>query len=47
MIDTEVGVMDTEVDVRDTEVIVMDTGEAIKQEQAELTALGLPAQFPR
>jgi hypothetical protein len=39
--------MDTEVRVADTEVGVIDTGEAIKHEQAELTALGLPAQFPR
>jgi hypothetical protein len=39
--------MDTEVRVVDTGVGVIDAGEAIKHEQAELTALGLPAQFPR
>ena len=52
-VDTEVGVadtevvIDTEVGVFDAEVGVIDSGEAIKHEQAELTALGLPAQSPR
>jgi hypothetical protein len=41
------GGIETEVGVVDVEIGTMDTGEAIKQEQAELTALGLPAQFSR
>jgi hypothetical protein len=46
-VDTEVRVADTEVEVIDTEVKVIGTGEADKHEQAELTELGLPKQFPR
>jgi hypothetical protein len=47
VVDTEVEVIDTEVEVIGTEVEVMGTGEADKHEQAELTELGLPKQFPR